>query len=196
MFCVVLLSKYIFVIGTLAQGTRQDRRIDWGVCGGECGKGDGICRQGGGEKRAGEADVPFLGDVPLDPRVAECGDAGDPIVHRYPETPIAKAYLALATEVAIWPTVDGVAHTGDGSVLGLAVLVGREVLLGAALGLTASLIPGSLIVEVDRYGSTLYLHVLNTPTHRETQHAIQAALDIEELLIRAIGSRRDLRELS
>ncbi|MGI8393593.1 Na+/H+ antiporter subunit E [Leucobacter sp. Z1108] len=64
------------------------------------------------------------------------------------------------------------------------------------VGLTASLIPGSLIVEVDRYGSTLYLHVLNTPTDRETQHAIQAALDIEELLIRAIGSKRDLRELS
>ncbi|MGK0722925.1 Na+/H+ antiporter subunit E [Leucobacter sp. W1478] len=64
------------------------------------------------------------------------------------------------------------------------------------VGLTASLIPGSLIVEVDRYGSTLYLHVLNTPTARETQHAVQAALDIEELLIRAIGSKRDLKELS
>jgi len=67
---------------------------------GDDGKRYEIFRHGGGEKLAREADVPFLGDVPLDPRVAECGDAGDPIVHRYPETPIAKAYLALATKVA------------------------------------------------------------------------------------------------
>src|SRR6476469_2817048 len=39
-----------------------------------------IFRHGGGQKLAKEASVPFLGDVPIDPRVAECGDQGDPIV--------------------------------------------------------------------------------------------------------------------
>ena len=36
---------------------------------------------------------------PIDPRVAECGDEGDPIVHRYPDAPVAKAYTTLAGTV-------------------------------------------------------------------------------------------------
>ena len=44
--------------------------------------------------------VPFLGELPIDPRLAECGDAGEPIVRKYPDSPVAKAYLALAATVA------------------------------------------------------------------------------------------------
>ena len=40
--------------------------------------------------------MPFLGEIPIDPRVAECGDTGDPIVHKHPDSAVAKAYLALA----------------------------------------------------------------------------------------------------
>lgn len=58
-----------------------------------------IFRHGGGRKMAADAGVPFLGEVPIDPRVAECGDAGEPIVRRYPDSPVAKAYLALAATV-------------------------------------------------------------------------------------------------
>jgi ATP-binding protein involved in chromosome partitioning len=65
--------------------------------------GDGqryeIFRHGGGKKLAAETGVPFLGEIPIDPRVAECGDTGDPIVHRYPDAPVAKAYQALATTI-------------------------------------------------------------------------------------------------
>ena len=67
---------------------------------GEDGKRYEIFRHGGGTKLATEAGVPFLGELPIDPRVAECGDMGDPIVHKYPDSPIAKSYLALATTVA------------------------------------------------------------------------------------------------
>lgn len=55
---------------------------------------------GGGQKLALEAGVPFLGDIPIDPKVAECGDQGDPIVHKYPDSTIAKVYLKLATTVS------------------------------------------------------------------------------------------------
>src|SRR5205807_727793 len=58
-----------------------------------------IFRHGGGRRLAVAAGVPFLGEVPIDPRVAECGDGGEPIVHRYPDSPVSKAYLALATTV-------------------------------------------------------------------------------------------------
>jgi ATP-binding protein involved in chromosome partitioning len=58
-----------------------------------------IFRHGGGRKLAAEASVPFLGEIPIDPRVAECGDAGEPIVRRYPDSGVAKAYQALADTV-------------------------------------------------------------------------------------------------
>jgi ATP-binding protein involved in chromosome partitioning len=66
---------------------------------GEDGKRYEIFRHGGGRKLAGDAGVPFLGEIPIDPRVAECGDAGDPIVHKYPDAPVAKAYRVLADTV-------------------------------------------------------------------------------------------------
>ncbi len=55
---------------------------------------------GGGLKLALESNVPFLGELPIDPRVAQCGDTGEPIVRRYPDSPVAKAYVALAATVA------------------------------------------------------------------------------------------------
>jgi ATP-binding protein involved in chromosome partitioning len=66
---------------------------------GEDGKRYEIFRHGGGQKLATEAGVPFLGEIPIDPRVAECGDTGMPMVQKYPDSPIGKAYLALAVTV-------------------------------------------------------------------------------------------------
>lgn len=67
---------------------------------GDDGKRYEIFRSGGGKKLAADGGVPFLGEIPIDPRVAECGDAGDPIVHKYPDSMVAKAYLELATKVS------------------------------------------------------------------------------------------------
>ncbi len=66
---------------------------------GEDGKRYEIFRHGGGRKLATDAGVPFLGEIPIDARVAECGDTGEPIVRKFPDSAIAKAYLALATTV-------------------------------------------------------------------------------------------------
>ena len=67
---------------------------------GEDGKRYDIFGQGGGRKLAAEAGIPFLGEIPIDPRVAACGDAGDPIVHKHADSAVAKAYLALATNLS------------------------------------------------------------------------------------------------
>jgi ATP-binding protein involved in chromosome partitioning len=55
--------------------------------------------EGGGKKLAAEAGVPLLGELPIDPRVAQCGDAGEPIVRKYPDAPVSKAYTSLAQTV-------------------------------------------------------------------------------------------------
>jgi ATP-binding protein involved in chromosome partitioning len=66
---------------------------------GDDGKRYEIFRHGGGNKLAADSGVPFLGEIPIDPRIAECGDLGDPIVHKYPESPVGKAYQILAATV-------------------------------------------------------------------------------------------------
>ena len=65
----------------------------------QCGKRNEILRHGGGKRCAEELDVPFLGEIPIDPQIAVQGDAGDPLVHSHPDRAVSKAYLALATTV-------------------------------------------------------------------------------------------------
>src|SRR5262245_11099938 len=54
---------------------------------GDDGKVYEIFRHGGGRRLAEEAGVPLLGEIPINPKVAECGDAGEPIVSKYPDSP-------------------------------------------------------------------------------------------------------------
>ena len=54
-----------------------------------CGDRVDILRKGGGEKLAGEMGIPFLGRIPLDPRLSECSDEGLPFVYKYPDSPAA-----------------------------------------------------------------------------------------------------------
>ncbi|HZT80594.1 MAG TPA: Mrp/NBP35 family ATP-binding protein [Gemmataceae bacterium] len=68
---------------------------------GEDGKRYELFGHGGGEKLAKETGVPFLGQIPVDPRVAECSDAGEPIVAKHPDSPVGKAYQALAARVML-----------------------------------------------------------------------------------------------
>jgi ATP-binding protein involved in chromosome partitioning len=54
---------------------------------------------GGGEALAGELGIPLLGRIPLDPRLRESGDAGEPAVLAAPESPAATAIREVADEV-------------------------------------------------------------------------------------------------
>jgi ATP-binding protein involved in chromosome partitioning len=46
----------------------------------DCGSDHAIFGDGGGEAFAAEAQMPFLGEIPLDPAVREGGDSGRPVV--------------------------------------------------------------------------------------------------------------------
>jgi len=54
---------------------------------------------GGGEALAAQLEVPLLGRIPLDPRLRECGDAGEPAVLAVPRSPGAAAIAAVTEEV-------------------------------------------------------------------------------------------------
>lgn len=65
-------------------------------------------------------------------------------------------------------------------------------LLVTATGHAISLIPGSLVVEVDRSTSTLYLHCLNVATPEDAEGIRRNVRRTEEWLIRVMGTREDL----
>jgi len=59
-----------------------------------------IFGEGGGRRCAEELGVDFLGDVPIDPRIVEGGDAGEPILACAPDSPASTAFRRLAGTVA------------------------------------------------------------------------------------------------
>ncbi|HYH76849.1 MAG TPA: Na+/H+ antiporter subunit E [Arthrobacter sp.] len=65
-------------------------------------------------------------------------------------------------------------------------------LIVTATGHVISLIPGSLVVEVDRSTSTLYLHCLNIGTPAEVEKFRREVRDIEARLIRIMGTAEEL----
>jgi multicomponent Na+:H+ antiporter subunit E len=64
----------------------------------------------------------------------------------------------------------------------------RDDLVLTLTGIVTSLIPGTVIVEVDRAESVLYLHVLRGGTPARLERARESVLAAERLLVRAIGS--------
>jgi ATP-binding protein involved in chromosome partitioning len=64
-----------------------------------CGEREEIFGHGGGKKTAGMLGVPFLGEVPIDPKVVVGGDTGEPIVVSDPQSPAALAFRELARQV-------------------------------------------------------------------------------------------------
>lgn len=65
-----------------------------------CGERTDIFGHGGAHEAAEELGLEFLGELPLDVRVREGGDSGQPIAYSDPDSPVAQAFVALAKKVA------------------------------------------------------------------------------------------------
>jgi ATP-binding protein involved in chromosome partitioning len=63
------------------------------------GSGQEIFGAGGGAELARELGVPLLGQLPLDPLLRECADAGEPLVSAVPECPTARTIVELAEAI-------------------------------------------------------------------------------------------------
>jgi ATP-binding protein involved in chromosome partitioning len=57
-----------------------------------CRKEVDLFKKGGGEQAAKELDVPFLGSIPVDPKVVISGDEGMPVVLMDSDSPAAQAF--------------------------------------------------------------------------------------------------------
>ena len=65
----------------------------------QCGNHADLFGAGGGESLSQEMSVPFLGRIPIDPRIVGCGDSGRCLLDAYPESPAAQNYLSLASSL-------------------------------------------------------------------------------------------------
>ena len=65
----------------------------------QCGHREEIFKHGGGKRTAEQLNVPFLGEIPLDPKVVVGGDSGRPIVAGEPKSAAAEAYMRIAETI-------------------------------------------------------------------------------------------------
>ena len=65
----------------------------------------------------------------------------------------------------------------------------------AHTAVTASLIPGARIVDVERQGRTLFLHTIGVRSDADAEHQRRVVLGWEARITRAVGSRAQLADL-
>jgi ATP-binding protein involved in chromosome partitioning len=65
-----------------------------------CGHHEEIFLRGGGRKLAERSNLPFLGEIPLQPAVSRGGDAGTPVVLSDPGSKVAEIFLGMASQIA------------------------------------------------------------------------------------------------
>ena len=61
----------------------------------ECGAKIDIFKSGGGRKLAEKMEIPFLGEVPLDPSIVEASDSGRPFVYDFKESEAGKSFMEI-----------------------------------------------------------------------------------------------------
>jgi len=64
-----------------------------------CGTRSDLFKMGGGERAALEMGVPFLGRVPIDPRIVASGDAGRPFIADGEATEAGRAFAAIVDKI-------------------------------------------------------------------------------------------------
>lgn len=64
------------------------------------------------------------------------------------------------------------------------------------VGVTASLIPGSLVTDTDRDRRIIYLHVFGVENMDEVEQQRAAVLRWERRIVRAVGSREQIRQVT
>ena len=67
-----------------------------------CGQKTEIFGSGGGEKMSGEVGVPFLGSIPIDPKIGVDSDKGHPFVIAHKDSVATKAFMEIVKKVEVF----------------------------------------------------------------------------------------------
>ncbi len=107
---VIVTTPQEMAVGDALRGAKMFERVNVPVLGivenmsgytdPDTGKRIEFFSAGGGQRLAAELGVPLLGQIPLQPGLAEAADAGSPVVLDNPKSPAAIALLATARAIA------------------------------------------------------------------------------------------------
>lgn len=103
------------------------------------------------------------------------------------------AAVVRGSLVVAWQVLDFRRAPGA-AIIAVPLRVDDDVIM-AHTAVTASLIPGSLIVDVDREGRTLFLHTIGIRSDEDAEHQRRVVLGWEARITRAVGSREQLADL-
>jgi ATP-binding protein involved in chromosome partitioning len=120
---VIVTTPQDVALQDVAKGMAMFRRLEVPVIGvvenmsyfvcPNCSERHEIFGQGGGERIAQQFGVPFLGKIPLQPKIRVGGDQGRPVVITDPDAPESVAFRAVAGAVA--QQVSILAYAGQGA---------------------------------------------------------------------------------
>jgi len=106
---LIVTTPQEVAVGDALRGARMFERVGVPVFGivenmsgfvdPETGRRFDLFSSGGGQRLADELGVPLLGSIPLQPRLAELADAGQPILVAEPESPASAALRSVAQEL-------------------------------------------------------------------------------------------------
>ncbi len=98
--------------------------------------------------------------------------------------------LVVGSLTVAWQVLDW--RRQPGTALIAVQLRTNDDLIMTHTAVTASLIPGSLIVDADRDRRILYLHVLGVRSAADVEEHRESVLRWEERIVRAVGSQAEL----
>ncbi len=101
------------------------------------------------------------------------------------------AALVRGSLLVAWQVLDARRQPGV-AVIAVALRTDDDLIMSHT-AVTASLIPGSIILEADRDRRMLYLHVIGVRNEADVEHQRRAVLGWEARIVRAVGSREQLR---
>lgn len=106
---IIVTTPQEVAVGDALRGAKMFERVNVPVLGiienmsffacPHCGEKSEIFLSGGGERLSKELNVPLLGRIPLQARMADLADSGKPIVVAEPESPAARALAEAVTKV-------------------------------------------------------------------------------------------------
>ena len=103
---IIVTTPQEVAVGDALRGAKMFERVNVPVLGiienmsgficPNCGSRHELFSSGGGDRLSEEVGAPLLGRVPLQARLADEADAGKPVVVSQPDSPAAKALIAIA----------------------------------------------------------------------------------------------------
>ena len=106
---IIVTTPQEMAVGDALRGAKMFERVNVPVLGiienmsgficSSCGTRHELFSSGGGERLSEEVGAPLLGKVPLQARLADEADAGQPVVIAHPESPAAQALTAIAASL-------------------------------------------------------------------------------------------------